>query len=358
MTELDDLRDEIRDIDSQLLELVQKRNQAARRVGDLKRKQKLPLQNFEVEKSVLDHALGRAAKLGLHEETARSLVRLLIQSALRVQERDPRHFPPKSGRTALVVGGAGLMGQWFCRFLEEQGYEVFVDDPQPSTYPKARFGAKKFDLVVVSTPPSNVPTILEHAAENLDKKSLLVDIASVKGESVQLLHRLAKSGKRVASLHPMFGPSTDLLMGRNVLVLDAGHANAAAEAGRLFAHTAARAFELKLEDHDAFMADVLTLSHATSLAFNYALASGDHSYSELENVASTTFRKQVDVSREVAQENADLYFEIQAFNPASGDALERLEAAARKLRQVIESRNRVKFVDYMATGRRYYGGKS
>jgi chorismate mutase/prephenate dehydrogenase len=356
LTELDSLRDEIRGIDAEILQLVQRRDQAAKRIGTLKRKKDLPLQNFEVEKAVLENALADAARLGIHEETARGLVKVLIHSALRAQERDPAHRRPKSGRTALVVGGAGLMGEWFARFLEEDGYDVFVDDPMPSAFPRGKVGDRAYDLILVATPPSTLATVLDDVGTAVDARTLVVDIGSVKGKAAATLRRLAKAGKRVASLHPMFGPHTDALMGRNVLVLDAGAPEAASAAGELFSRTAARTVPLPLSSHDELMANVLTLAHATSLAFNHALAAGGRSIRELEPVASTTFRKQVDVSREVARENPKLYFEIQALNPASGPVLQRLEDSVNELRARVAAHDERGFESYMAQGRRFYGG--
>ena len=356
MTELEELRREILAIDEQLLALLHRRNDAARRIGVIKRGHNLPLQNFEVEKAVLDHALEAGAKLGVHPETTRDLVRILIQGSLRVQEKDQDGHLAKTGRTALVVGGAGLMGTWFARFLEERGYDVYVDDPKPSTFPKGHPGDRAYDLVLVATPPSTLPQILESLARQLPPASTLLDIGSVKGAGTEVLERHARQGKRVASLHPMFGPKTELLMGRNVLVLDAGNAAAAAAAGELFARTAARTHRLPLREHDPLMAEVLTLAHATSLAFNHALASGRRPFSELETFASTTFRRQVEVSREVASENPRLYFEIQALNPASDAVLARLESSARDLRTIVKGKDEAGFVRYMEEGKRVYGG--
>jgi chorismate mutase / prephenate dehydrogenase len=357
VSDLEDLRDQIKDIDEEILLLVRRRNEAARRIGEIKREGNLPLQNFEIERSVLDHALEVAREEGVHEETARGLVRLLIEAALRVQETSAPRRPAPTGRSALVVGGAGLMGSWFCRFLEERGYSVDVDDPRPSPYPRGRPGGRKYDLVLVATPPSTLPEIVGRIGDSLTDSTLLVDVGSVKGETAAVLKRLAKKGRRVASLHPMFGPRTELLMGRNVLVLDAGRPEAAKAAGALFEDTAARTLHLPLDEHDRLMAEVLTLAHATSLAFNQALARGGRRYEDLEPVASTTFRRQTDVSREVASENPRLYYEIQALNPASDGVLARLEASVHDLRRLVGAHDEAGFVRFMEEGRGVYGGR-
>jgi chorismate mutase / prephenate dehydrogenase len=248
------------------------------------------------------------------------------------------------------------MGAWFCRFLQERGYEVHVDDPRASPFPSARVADRAWDLVLVATPPSTVPDLVDRIAAAVPASTLVVDVASVKGDTVRRLSALAGGGRRAASLHPMFGPQTELLMGRNVLVLDAGNPEAADAAAQLFEHTAALTHRLPAQDHDALMAEVLTLAHATSLAFNHALAHGRRAFADLDRVASTTFRRQTEISREVANENPRLYYEIQALNPESEPVLARLEAAVQTLRRLVASHDEAGFVGYMEEGKRFYGG--
>lgn len=357
MSDLAALRARILEIDEALLRLWAERDEAARSIGRLKREHGLPLQNFEVEKTVLDHAAAAGAALGLSPDRTRAFARLLIESALHAQERDRFGGKGRDGRRAVVVGGAGLMGSWFARFLAEEGYEVSVKDLRESPYPSPG-DRDRFDLVVVATPPSTVGALLAEAAALAKPEGLVLDIASVKGAAARELRGLAAAGTKVASLHPMFGPKADTLMGRNVLLLDCGRPDAVAEAKELFASTAAKTHELALGEHDALMAEVLGLSHATSLAFNEALRAGTFGFRDLEAVASTTFRKQIDVSREVANENPRLYFEIQTLNPENLAMLKRLEAAVTKLRRIVESKDRLGFSDMMHRAAAYYEGVS
>jgi chorismate mutase / prephenate dehydrogenase len=154
----------------------------------------------------------------------------------------------------------------------------------------------------------------------------------------------------------MFGPSVDVLMGRNVLLLDCGSQSGLDAAKALFSHTAAKTTALPIEMHDPIMAEVLGLSHATSLVFNHALTEAPFAFKQLEQAASTTFRKQVEVAREVARENARLYFEIQTLNPDNQKMLRRLERAVSELRATVERKDRLGFVDRMHRAQAYYEG--
>ena len=69
------------------------------------------------------------------------------------------------------------------------------------------------------------------------------------------------------------------------------------------------------------MADLLSLAHAAALAFAIALPPTDHP------VRSTTFQALESVGSAVVRESPDVYYEIQAKNPHSAAALERLRVA-------------------------------
>lgn len=352
MTELETLRNEILRLDEEILRLIHKRVQAASKIGQIKRSADAPLQNFAVEKSVLEHALELGGRLGLDPTAVQQFMRTLIRLSVKVQEQERIRRDP-TGRHAMVVGGAGLMGAWFARFLSEQGYTVHVDDPKPSPWPKADAERTRYDLVVLATPPSALNAVLERVLPKLPRESVLLDIASVKGPARERLEKAAKAGHRVASIHPMFGPKTDLLMGSNVLVLDCGNADAVRTAQRLFADTAASTHALPLGAHDALMAEVLGLAHAVSIVFNLTLARG-RAFDEIAPFASTTFRKQVEVSREVAHENPRLYFEIQTVNPANEAVLARFEEALKVFRAAVTKKDQSGFERIMDQTRSYY----
>lgn len=352
---LDALRERILALDEQILELVHQRVETAQEIGRIKTERGEPLQNFTVEKNVLEHALAAAKERGVDAETTQRLVEAMIRASLKEQER-ARIAAGRTtdGRMALVVGGAGLMGGWFARFLSEKGYTVHVLDPQPSRWPTGDPAQHAYDVVVLATPPSVLPRVLDEVVAAVPKAALVFDIASIKGGAKESLRKLAAEGRHVTSLHPMFGPQTELLMGHNVVLLDCGRPDAVAAADRLFADTTAARRTLPLGEHDARMAEVLGLAHATSLVFSRTLADGPYGHEDLEPLASTTFQKQVAVSREVARENPRLYYEIQALNPHNQAVLDRFAQALDALRALVADEDADAFEAYMRAGREWY----
>ncbi|MCK7577425.1 MAG: prephenate dehydrogenase/arogenate dehydrogenase family protein [Chromatiales bacterium] len=70
-------------------------------------------------------------------------------------------------------------------------------------------------------------------------RGVVFDIGSLKTPLRAGLAALRDAGVRVTSVHPMFGPDTELLSGRHVIFIDLGDAAALEEARGLFASTMA-----------------------------------------------------------------------------------------------------------------------
>jgi chorismate mutase/prephenate dehydrogenase len=325
MAELDDVRAEIRRLDDEIARLVRERVDAARRAGEVKRRQGLGLRDHEVESDVVDRMADTFEDRGLEASTGEDVARLLIGEALRAQEQD--ELTPAKGRRGrvLIVGGAGAMGSWLARFLHGLGFEVLVHDVAgplegfPYTT-DLQGAAHEVDLVLLSTPPDETRDVLEQL-EGVE--ALVLDIASLKSPIEDTLVELAAE-QPVASVHPLWGPQTRVLSDKNVLVLDCGNPEAAREARELFELSAANVVELPLEDHDPMMALTLGLPHALNLAYAEVLAHSERAYEAIEACGGPTFLKQTSVAAEVAGEDPDLYRQIQALNeatPAVYDAL-------------------------------------
>jgi chorismate mutase / prephenate dehydrogenase len=356
--DLEDLRRELAELDRRLLELVARRQRLAVEVGAAKRSRGLPPRDFAQERQVLQRARAHAAELGVPRGVAEELLLRLIESSLTVQERDQVVAAGRGDdRRALVIGGAGKMGRWFVRFLESQGFAVEVADPGAAvpgcrSFTDWRQAGLDHDLVVVAAPLATANEILHGLAERRPR-GLVFDIGSLKSPLRSGLTALVEAGTRATSLHPMFGPDTELLSGRHVIFVDLGVPEATAEAERLFASTMAVRVAMDVDSHDRVIAYVLGLSHAANIAFFTALADSGESAPRLAEVSSTTFEEQLALARAVAAENPHLYFEIQALNDYGSESLTALLHAVERLRSVVRARDEAGFVRLMQRGREY-----
>ena len=351
--ELARVREEIAQVDRQIIELAARRGELAERLGSLKRTAGSPIRDYAHEKVVVDRARDIAESFGLSEDLAERLMLELIRSSLLVQERG--HVQASSagtGRSAMVIGGAGQMGRWFVRFLQSQGFSVSVADPAGGDFGDWRDTDREHDIYVVATPLPVTAGILEEMSQ-APPSGLVFDIGSLKTPLRSGLTELVNAGGRVASIHPMFGPETKLLSGRHVVVVDVGVPEATQGARDLFASTMVSLVEMDLDSHDRLIAYILGLSHALNIAFFTALAESGETASRLADLSSTTFDRQLAVASQVARENPHLYFEIQSLNEYGGESLAALASAVGRLQDVVAEGDIDGFVALMERGAGY-----
>lgn len=356
-----DLRGELDRVDAEILRRVADRLRLARRIEEEKARTGRPIRDFQREREVLERAGRLASELGLDPTLARRLLAELIRSSLTVQERQRVEAAQGgSGRRALVIGGAGRMGGWFCRFLAGQGYAVEVADPRAEDSPWSHrpdwaTGALDHDLLVVATPLRPAAGILEELADRRPP-GVVLEIGSVKRPLLPALENLVAADVDVASIHPLFGPDAELLSGRHVVVIDVGRPRATELARELFGSTMAALTEMDLEEHDRLMAWVLGLSHATSIAYAAALSASGESAARLAGLASTTFADLAQTASRVVRENPHLYYEIQRLNRHDATAIEALTDSLARLRAAVAADDEAAFVELMEAARDYLGG--
>jgi chorismate mutase/prephenate dehydrogenase len=359
---LEELRRHLDVLDGQLLQLIAERQATSLEVARVKRDTGIPTRDYGREREVLLAARARAAQLGVPPDVAESVMRLLIRTSLTTQERSSVSWHGAgSGRRALIIGGAGKMGGWFAQFLLSQGFEVEVADPQP---PPAgvkhirdwRDSALTQDLIVVATPLGATDAILKELAARRPA-GVVFDLGSLKSPLRAGLTVLREAGVRATSVHPMFGPDTELLSGRHVIFIDLGDETALSAARELFRPTMAEQAVMSLDEHDRLIAYVLGLSHAVNIAFFTALAASGEAAPRLVQLSSTTFDAQFDVASKVAEESPELYFEIQRLNDYGAASLDALARAVDEVRATVAGGDQARFTALMERGRDYVRGR-
>ena len=355
---LAELRAQLASLDARILELVAERQRQATEIGRIKSAAGRSTRDFTQEKEVAARTMDVATKLGLDPELANKLSQLLIRASLTVQEHDRVQLTGEGkGRRVLIIGGAGKMGQWFARFLSSQGFSVEIADPSPTNKNFAQISdwkrsALDHDFIIVAAPLRNSSEILQELAQKRPG-GIVFDVGSLKTPLRAGLEALQQSGVAATSIHPMFGPDTELLSGRHVIFIDLGNPAATNAARELFASTMVQQVEMDLDSHDRVIAYILGLSHAVNIAFLAALAESGEQAEMLKQLSSTTFEAQLDVARRVAAENPHLYYEIQALNTHGSEALQIFSTTLRRLTGAVAAGNEADFVRLMESGRKY-----
>lgn len=356
---LDPLRTQLGAIDREILELVSRRQAVAQKIGQLKRDAGIPTRDYRQERDVVERARAAAVEHGLSPQLGEELILALIRGSLTIQEKDTVAATGEgTGRRVLVIGGCGHMGRWFVRYLGAQGFTVEIADPEGTAPPGVvlhrdwKATPLDHELIVIAAPMTATAEILETMAA-APPRGVVFDVGSLKSPLRASLAALRAAGGQVTSVHPMFGPDTELLSGRHVIFVDVGAPQATAAARALFEPTMATLVEMDLESHDRLIAYVLGLSHALNIAFFTALAESGEAAPRLATLSSTTFDAQLGVAAKVADENPDLYFEIQTLNDYGTESLAALLYAVERLRSVVRANDLEAFRQLMTRGKAY-----
>ncbi len=354
---IEELRRNLTTIDRKIVELIASRQQVVGDIGNLKQSAGRATRDYAREKDVLDIAREQASSLGVDPELADEIMTTLIRASLTHQERRRVAAEGRGdGRRALVIGGAGKMGGWFVEFFNSQGYLTVIADtgvtPGPGRCKDWRQAGTDYDVIVVAAPMAVSGEILVQLAA-LRPAGLVFDIGSLKSPLKHGIAAMRDAGCKIASLHPMYGPDTELLSGRHLIFVDAGCDEATQEAKELFSSTMVEQLDMGLADHDRLIAYVLGLSHALNIAFFTALAESGEAAPKLATLSSTTFDAQLLVSSAVAQENPRMYFEIQHLNDFGVSPLDALCESAQRIRELVATGDEQGFVELMQKGRDY-----
>jgi len=345
---LNELRTEIREIDNQIAKLVAKRLDVAREIGRQKEASGLPVRDFGVEKAVLERMERNATALEVDPVILEEMALTLIKGAVNVQIAGRKQMKNVGGLTCTIVGGGGQMGGWFDRFVTSLGYQTVIVEQGDSIDE----GVADSDLVILAVSLPKMREVMKRTlAQN--PRGIVLEIASLKSPVADLVKQGARDGLRVASIHPMFGPTRDLLAGQNVIICQAGSTEAEAAAVSLFLNTAANLIELPLEEHDRFMTWVLNLPHVINLVMGETLRTSGLTYDQLRSTGGTTFSKQMDVTAEVMDENPELYYHIQSLNNHRSELFRVLRGSIDQMMALSEMPTGNGFTDMMNAWRSF-----
>ena len=206
----------------------------------------------------------------------------------------------------LLIFGMGGMGRLFHRFFSERGYYVRGYDIQPEKSQVSLDKIPEFDVIFLCTPMNRLQDAIDTLREvfrNSDARPLLVDISSIKKDSVPLL---MASGFQFLSIHPMFGPDADLGMSYIAIVRKSGREEERAILQE-FERAGAILRETTPEKHDEVVAGIQGLTHFILMAFSSFLAGRKDDIEFTTPVASLMIK----LASRVLHQDWRLYFDIQ-----------------------------------------------
>lgn len=312
------LRANIDQCDQRLLDCIAERLALVEQVGQLKAEHGMASFDRARERTVLERVENAGAMRGIPAELVGSIMRSLIDEALRRERQRAFRDLDSSAQRVLLVGGRGKMGQLFSRVLREAGVQAQVHE---AGEPELERRLADVDVAILCVPMAKAVQVASSVAPHLRADALLCDINSLKAE---VCAAMAAGGRsEVLGLHPMFGPSVRSFRRQKIIVSRVRGGPRAEWLLSLLRAEGAELVEKSPEQHDRLMGFVQVLAHLHKIVMGRALALAPVSLDELLECVSPIYRLElVMVARLFAQDPA-LYRDIIRTN-ADSAAIQKL----------------------------------
>ena len=261
-------------------------------------------------------------------------------AAIRIFGSFPREeFYPAPFRTFGIIGGLGVMGQWFEQFLSQKGFEVLVYDQKNSS--SLEEVVKASDVIILSVPMSAIPGLAAEMKLHLKAGQLLVENCSIKGSALPHLVSNLPENVEVLGMHTMFAGDVSSLAGQNVILTKVTKSAKKAEAfEELLYKYGARLTHLSSEEHDLIAAYVQAVTHLMLIALADSLQNRFANLESLSGFSTPNSRAIFDVMSRVLAQNEDLVADLQLLNQQAALVRQDFQARLDKLITALEKGDR------------------
>lgn len=346
---LQPLRQQIDEIDSQLVGLLAQRAKVTAQVGKVKQELALPVYVPEREQLLLKARRKQAKQLGVSPELVEDILRRMMRDSYQTQESG---FVccGELGAKVVIVGGEGALGRRFASLFTRSGY--IVQSLEPTDWLNAEAICSNAALVLMAVPITLTKSLI-NKLPILPKHCVLADITSIKVEPLAAM--LTKHNGPVVGLHPMFGPDVTNLVKQVIVVC---HGKEQAQYQWLLTQLkvwGAELCEKSAVEHDQAMQLIQAMRHFSSLVYGVHLADEQADLSQLLQMSSPIYRLELAMVGRLFAQNAELYADIMLSSKAMTKVLQRYQQRFSQLLQLLENQDKTELMAQFSKGQQFFG---
>lgn len=343
MSDFDDnlkvLRDEIDDIDSQLVNLLTKRLAVTTKVGELKSTEGMPIFAPEREAELISKRRQQAEKSGLSGDLIEDILRRLIRDSYVSQDASGYQCINPDCKKVVIVGGKGQLGSIFVDLFKRSNYQVAIIEQED--WPESELILTDASLVIVAV-PIRLTSMVIHHLNNLPEDCILADFTSVKESP---LYEMMKTHQGpVVGLHPMFGPDVTGLIKQTIIVCDGREKAQYQWLLKQFQVWGAKIYQVAADEHDQAMSLVQVMRHFSTIAYGYHLMLEGADIENLVNMSSPIYRLELIMVGRLFAQNPILYSDIIFANPDNITMMKRFAYRFLELLEDVEQGDKDAFV--------------
>jgi chorismate mutase/prephenate dehydrogenase len=354
MSDFDDnlkvLRNEIDDIDSQLVALLSKRLAVTTKVGELKSAECMPIFAPEREAALISKRREQAEKMGLSGDLIEDVLRRLMRDSYVSQDASGYQCINPDCKKVVIIGGKGQLGSIFVDLFNRSNYQVAIIEQED--WPNSADILAQASLVIVAVPIRLTSTIINQL-NNLPHDCILADFTSVKEAPLFEMMKVHKGP--VVGLHPMFGPDVTGLIKQTIIVCDGREEPQYQWLLKQFEVWGAKIYQVSANEHDEAMSMVQVMRHFSTIAYGYHLMAEGADIENLVNMSSPIYRLELIMVGRLFAQNPILYSDIIFANPENINMMKRFAYRFFELLEDVEQGDKEAFVTMFTQVSNWFG---
>ena len=336
--ELSELRQQIDEVDSQLVKLLAQRAEITAKVGQYKSQVGLPIYVPEREAELIAKRRAEAEQQNVSPVLIEDLLRRIMRESYHTQNVEYLCTNTLIQKV-VVIGGAGALGRIFVDMFTRSGYAVQL--LEQNDWPNANSILNDAGLVLVAVPIKLTENIISKLTY-LPLECVLVDITSIKQKPLAAM--MAAHKGPVLGLHPMFGPDVPSMV-KQVMVVCHGRGGEQYEWllqqiriwGGILQQTTAK-------EHDDAMVFIQVMRHFCSFVFGSHLAGENPDLQQLISLSSPIYRLELAMVGRLFAQDPALYADIIFDNKDSVALLTEFSVKFNQALSLVATNNKGEFI--------------
>ncbi len=333
------LREQIDDIDSQLVDLLVQRLAVTTQVGKLKSQVGMPIYAPAREAELLAKRRQQAIKRGISPELVEDILRRMMRDSYSSQDSSGYQCVNPDCKKIVIIGGAGQLGQIFVDLFQRSNYHVEVLEQE--NWPQSAAILKGAGLVLVAV-PIRITNMIIQQLNALADDCILADVTSIK--STPLYEMLKVHQGPVVGLHPMFGPDVTGLVKQTIIVCEGRQAEKYHWLLEQFRVWGAKVYPVDAQAHDQAMAMVQVMRHFSTIVYGYHLMTEGADLNQLVEMSSPIYRLELMMVGRLFAQDPVLYTDIIFANSDNIAMMKRFAYRFLELLEEVELGDKDEFI--------------
>ncbi len=343
-------RNEIDEIDSQLVELLAKRRVVTTKVGELKSQFGMPIYAPERETELLALRRQQATEAGVSPELIEDILRRLMRDSYISQDASGYQCINPECKKVVIIGGDGQLGKIFVDLFRRSDYQVTV--LEQADWPKSEIILADASVVIVAV-PIRLTSMIIQKLNILPLDCILADVTSIKEMPLYEMMKIHQGP--VVGLHPMFGPDVSGLIKQTIIACEGRSPEQYNWLLEQFKVWGAKIYPVEASAHDQAMSMVQVMRHFSTIAYGYHLMTEGADISQLVEMSSPIYRLELIMVGRLFAQDPVLYSDIIFSNHDNVAMMKRFAYRFLELLEDVEMGDKDAFVTMFSQVSDWFG---